>query len=141
MNHQLDRALRFVVFFTLTLLVAGSIQVASAQSTVEVRPTVVRGVRIVSAELAPDSTSSPQTVVVTLRNDGAASGQMVLLTTLVHDSQGRVKGGGAIPIEIDTPPGGEQVVSHQVDILDVDAGNQLTLELADSGAGSGLLGD
>lgn len=97
MNHQLDRALRFVVFFTLTLLVAGSIQVASAQSTVEVRPTVVRGVRIVSAELAPDSTSSPQTVVVTLRNDGAASGQMVLLTTLVHDSEGRVKGGGRSP--------------------------------------------
>src|SRR5690606_1737910 len=51
------------------------------------------------------------------------------------------EGRGAIPIEIDTPPGGEQVVSHQVDILDVDAGNQLTLELADSGAGSGLLGD
>lgn len=110
----------------LFLLVSGFAQAA----TVDVRPTVVQGVSILSAELVPELDSSTGILVVRVRNDGALPGQTVHLFTSVRDAEGYGKCGGGVRIEVNVPIGSEQVLARRVD-KSLDAADALTVGLVD----------
>ena len=107
----------------------------SAQAVeVEFDTTSVRGVSILSADIARGLESAAESLVVRLRNEGEASGQALTLAVMVHDKNGSAKGLRASRFEIDVPPSGVQVSSQPVPSI---AGEDdiLVVELIDIGAG------
>ena len=90
----------------------------------------VRGVTIVSADIASDLDSSAQMLVVRLRNRTAETGQPVTLALTVRDESGRPRGMHAKTFEIQAAPSGEQVVIQPLpDFTSTE--DTLTIELVD----------
>jgi hypothetical protein len=114
------------VMLGLGVLVTGYANAA----TVEVRSTIVEGVRLVSAELVRDTASSAQTLVVRLGNYGAAIGQAVHVTTVVRDANGDAKGGGATRVTVQAQPGSEESIAVPLDQRWLDGGESVIVDLA-----------
>ncbi len=90
----------------------------------------VRGVTIVSADIATNLENQDQMLVVRLRNSAEETGQSVTLTFTVRDQSGKPRGGYANGFEMQAAPGGEQVVVLQVPSF-TGTEDTLTLELVD----------
>jgi hypothetical protein len=97
---------------------------------VEVGPTALRGVTIVSADIARDLDSTAQVLVIRLHNGAEEAGQKVTLAVTVHDKNGNAKGMRAQQIEVEAAPDGEQVFSQSIPSF-ADTDDTLTVELLD----------
>ena len=99
-------------------------------ASINVEPTTLFGVTIVSAEIVPEVSTETQALIVRFRNEGANLGEKVYIATTARSGIGEVKWGASTGVEVQVPIGGEQASSHRL-AGELERGDILTVELVD----------